>query len=183
MYAYITKFLQGDWVLLGSLCYPESSGEDVITVETKGLVPDQEQKVLMYDDESISFAKALGSASCSDREKLAKKLMSDGRNFISVVYNENRKAKITLDETKKRRWFFVAANCGGDVAVEYKLTSSKAIACQNLFAAEGGGLTVAIIFLGLIIVGLASMTYLFRRKARFVSLAVPTTGTTHYDDL
>ena len=97
---------------------------------------------------------------------------------------------IDIDETKARRWFVVAVNCDESqekavsvpVQLDYKITTSKSIACERLRENGSAGLTVAVVFLTLLVIALGGTTFCFYKKAQLVPSA-PSSGDTHYDQL
>ena len=78
---------KGSWVLLGSMCF-DAKTEDELTIVATGLAEGSNQRILFYDDESGSFANAVGAKSCAEKVKHAKQL-SYVDNIASIKYNHS----------------------------------------------------------------------------------------------
>ena len=64
----------GDFVLLGSLCFPPGA-DDQVSIKTTTEDPNGAQKILFFDDQTSSFDKInelSPDATCDEREALAR---------------------------------------------------------------------------------------------------------------
>ena len=77
----------GEWTVLASVCYPaDMNGADKMYITATPKHGKSHQKIVLYDDESISFARALTLGSCEARIQAAKPLKIGGkaRNYIDL---------------------------------------------------------------------------------------------------
>ena len=174
---------KGSWVLLGSMCF-DAKTEDELTIVATGLAEGSNQRILFYDDESGSFANAVGAKSCAEKVKHAKQLSyvdKDGKTVtldgVDLVKDQKKTQKIKISEQYKHQWYFVASNCGDTVEtekpvnVEYSITSNLNVDCSILFAkASVAGYIVACIFMVIMVFLLAGLSYCFYVKSKPPSL-------------
>ena len=95
---------KGSWVLLGSMCF-DAKTEDELTIVATGLAEGSNQRILFYDDESGSFANAVGAKSCAEKVKHAKQLSYDDKDGktvtldgVDLVKGEKKTQKIKISE-------------------------------------------------------------------------------------
>lgn len=170
---------KGSWVLLGSMCF-DANTEDELTIKATANAEGSNQRILFYDDESGSFAKAVAAKSCAEKVKESKKLSfvsSDGQTVemdgLTLVKGEKKTQKIKITEKRKHQWYFVASNCGDTVEsenpvdVDYTITSNLNVECSVLFAKpSNAGFIVACVFMVLMVVILAITSWCFYVKSK-----------------
>ena len=167
----------GDFVMLGSLCFPPGV-DDQVTITTSTSVADQ--TILFYDDQYSSFgeintgSKAMG---CFARENLARKICRGDQcqPGYDVPTGLNVHYTIDISESYARRWYFVLSNCQKDgssykpLAAQmssFKISSNAAIDCATLDADQStAGYVVAIVFLSIITLGLGYVSYYFYKRS------------------
>ena len=95
---------KGSWVLLGSMCF-DAKTEDELTIVATGLAEGSNQRILFYDDESGSFANAVGAKSCAEKVKHAKQLSyvdKDGKTVtvdaVDLVKDQKKTQKIKISD-------------------------------------------------------------------------------------
>ena len=170
----------GDFVLLGSLCFPPGT-DDQVSITTSTSNPNGNQKILFFDDQTSSFDKineipaASGSSSptCDLREDLARPICAGDQACVQgykVPKGENVKYTIDISETFARRWYFVLSNCNNKVAGQavmetFRITSPASISCSQLVQEDStAGYVVAIVFLSLIIIVLVGVSYYMYKR-------------------
>jgi hypothetical protein len=170
---------KGSWVLLGSMCFGANT-EDEITIKATGNAAGSNQRILFYDDESGSFARAVAATSCAEKVSESKKLSFTGANGkttefdgLNLITGEEKVQKIKISEQFKHQWYFVASNCGDTVEseqpvnVQYSISSSKNVDCSILFAKESvAGFVVASVFMIIMVIALAGTSYCFYVKSK-----------------
>ena len=173
----LTGSSSGDFVMLGSLCFPPGADDQVtITTTTKTA----NQMILFFDDQSSSFGDInAGSStkSCHERETLARKICKGDNCQLGyqVPTGMNTHYTIDISETFARRWYFVLSNCQKDGdsykpkaadLPSFKISSDAAIDCAKLDTEESvAGYVVAIVFLSVIVLGLGYVAfYMYKRN-------------------
>ena len=171
---------KGSWVLLGSMCF-DANTEDEITVVATGLAEGSNQRILFYDDESGSFAKAVSAPSCKAKVDEAKPLsfLDKYGNPVTIkgvnlpVKGQKVTQKIKITEKYKHQWYFVASNCGDtvetekSVKVDFQITASQNVECSALFHKPSiAGYIVGCIFMVTTVLILALVSYCFYRKSK-----------------
>ena len=178
-YSLTGKNLNGDFQIVGSLCFP-AKASDTVVIHAQAGAAAQNQLLLFYDDQSGSFD-AFGAAattSCSTLVNLArpvcKKTGQDCTPGWTIRPGVAEKFDITINEQVPRQWYFVVANCdpktGLGSAVNIKsldISSQHGVECSTLSPQGTPDAAVAIVitFLIMLIILFASTTAIYYKKA------------------
>eukprot|EP00943_MAST-04B_sp_MAST-4B-sp1_P001158 g1158.t1 len=165
----------GDFVLLGSLCFPPGA-DDQVKIITTTQNENGNQKILFFDDQTSSFDKInelSPTATCDLREDLARPICAGDEQCVTgyqVPKGTDSPYTIDISETFARRWYFVLSNCNNKVPAavtmnSFRITSPAAISCSQLQQEDStAGYIVAIVFLSLIIIVLTGVSYYMYKR-------------------
>ena len=166
----------GDFVLLGSLCFPPGA-DDQVSIKTTTEDPNGPQKILFFDDQTSSFDKInelSPDATCDEREALARPICAGDEQCVTgyqVPKGTDKTYTIDISETFARRWYFVLSNCNDKKAApvdmaSFRITSPASISCGQLQEEDStAGYIVAIVFLSLIIIVLIGVSYYMYKRS------------------
>lgn len=180
------KDVNGNFELLGALCFPPGTRDDVVFSIIPG--DDTQPNLLFYDDEASGFIRTSqpqspdnSAPSCKDRERFSKTLgRSTGVNptyglTVDSGKGQEWKRTVPISEKYYRKWYFVLSNCnldkdGNDIPInieKFLITSTKAVSCDELYQDPPlTGYIVTIVFLSVIVVALSVTVGIFYSATR-----------------